>query len=96
MYETLVQGRLDAYEEEADKVGMLFTVRTGYFPSGSVMLLDRLINTRYESNNQHYRRESVKQRSGWLSTELQRYRGLKVSFFDQKPRWQKFKALLDN
>lgn len=95
MYETLIQGRLDAYEQEADTLGLLYTARTGYFPSAAVMLIDRLINTRYESNNQHYRRESVKLRSTWLATELLKYRGLNVSFFDHKQRWEKHKALLD-
>ena len=96
MYETLVQGRLDAYEQEADAIGLVYSARTGYSPLASQVLLNRLINTRYESNNQHYRRESVKQRQAWLDQELEAYRRMNVDYLDQVSRWKRMKKLLDH
>ncbi|MDP2173701.1 MAG: M48 family metallopeptidase [Candidatus Cloacimonadaceae bacterium] len=95
MFNTLIQGRLDAYEQEADIVGLRYLARAGYHPQNAAELLTRLINIRYESNNQHYRRDSIRERSAWLNSELAKYKGLKLPFFDHKDRWNNQKALMD-
>lgn len=62
MYETIIQGRLDAYEKEADEIGMLLSARAGYNPIVLSSLLNRIYRLPLDSNNQHYRKESIKQR----------------------------------
>ncbi|MDZ4183126.1 MAG: M48 family metalloprotease, partial [Candidatus Cloacimonadaceae bacterium] len=95
MFNTLIQGRLDAYEKEADIVGLRYLARAGYHPQSAADLLLRLQNTRYESNNQHYRRDSVRERSAWVNSELVKYKGAKVPFFAHSDRWLRHKALMD-
>jgi len=51
MFETLIQGRLDAYEQEADQLALVFMARSGYQPGAAVTLLSRLLDARSESNN---------------------------------------------
>jgi len=95
LYDTLIQGRLDEYEEEADLLGMLFTARSGYDPGVAPNLIARLLNTRYESNNQHYRRDSIRQRSVWIGQESARYKPGKLPYFLQENRYNQHKLLLD-
>jgi len=66
MYETIIKGRLDAYEQEADEMGMLLTARAGYNPVVLSSLLNRLNRSSMESNNQHYRKENIQQRMVWV------------------------------
>lgn len=66
MYETIVKGRLDAYEQEADEIGMLLTARAGYDPKTLSSLLNRLVKSSVTSNNQHYRIENIQQRITWV------------------------------
>jgi len=95
MAATLTEGRLDAYEEEADELALLFMVRSGYDPRAGESLLNKLLNTRYESNNQHYRRESVKERLAMLKNKLNRYYNPRLRFVNDHPRFATAKALLD-
>lgn len=95
IFETLIQGRLDAYEKEADAVALRYMARSGYNPAASTNLLARLHATRYESNNQHYRKEIIAQRILWLKNELQQYRSPKTKFFDHARRWQDKQTLLN-
>lgn len=95
MASTLTEGRLDAYEEEADELATLFLVRSGYTPKAGEELLTKLLNTRYESNNQHYRRESVKQRLTLLQKKLNRFTNPRLRFVNDHPRFANVKALLD-
>lgn len=87
MYNTLIEGRLDAYEEEADKLGLLFIARSGYDPLSAKQIIQRLLNTRYESNNQHYRRDSVRAREVWINKESIKYQKQKVSYFNHEQRF---------
>jgi len=91
----LIQGRLDEYEEEADILGMLFTARSGYDPTVAPKLITRLLNTRYESNNQHYRKDSIRLRSGWIGKESGKYQKTKQGFFQNESRYLQHKSLLD-
>jgi len=66
IYNTLISGRLDAYEEEADRLALLFMARATYDYQVSGELLNRLLASRIDSNNQHYRKESLRQRLALL------------------------------
>lgn len=95
IFESLIQGRLDAYEKEADAVALRYLARAGYNPSAASNILARLHATRYESNNQHYRKESIAQRIMWLKSEMQAYRSPKNKFFDHSRRWQDMQYLIN-
>ncbi len=72
MYETIIKGRLDAYEKEADEMGMILSARAGFNPTVLSSLLFRLSKSGQDSNNQHYRLENIKQRSAWVENFLTR------------------------
>jgi|GEM_PF-3478344 len=95
MAAVITEGRLDAYEEEADELALLFIARSGYDPQAGITLLTKLLNTRYESNNQHYRRESVKQRLSLMKNKLGRYKVPKLVFAMDNPRFAGFHNQLD-
>ncbi len=80
MFETLIQGRLDEYEREADIIGLLYTARTGYDASHSNQLLRRMVSSGTASNNDHYRQESIKTRMQWVSSESSRYTSNRLKF----------------
>ena len=67
IYETLIEGRLDKYEEEADQVGMIIAARAGYNPLRLISLLDKIEKYSLKSNNQHYRQEIISQRKKWAT-----------------------------
>jgi len=87
MYETLIEGRLDAYEREADDLGILFAARAGYDPAQSLELLKRLYSTRTRSNNEHYRPESIMQRVNWVKELSSKHQKRKQKYFSHPDRW---------
>jgi len=72
IYETLIEGRLDQYEKEADRVGMIVAARAGYDPHGLLKMLDKIGRNTVKSNNQHYRPDIITQRKGWVAEYLQK------------------------
>jgi len=54
IYETIFEGRLAGYEDEADIYGMISAARAGYQPDALVSYLQRLNQSTYLSGNQHY------------------------------------------
>ncbi len=72
IFETIIQGRLDQYEEEADYIGMIYAVRAGYDPNVFLTLLNRLITQGNLSNNEHYTAESNRMRIGKMSTNIRK------------------------
>ncbi|MDD2332326.1 MAG: M48 family metalloprotease [Candidatus Cloacimonetes bacterium] len=88
MYESLIDGRLDAYEKEADDFGILFTARAGYDPSQSIELLNRLLASRSQSNNQHYRPESISERTTWVKRQAALHSKPRQKYFTHSARWQ--------
>jgi len=96
MAATLTEGRLDTYEEEADAVALLLLARSGYNPKAGEELLTKLLNTRYESNNQHYRRQSVQERLKLIKTKTARLKNSRLHFISDHPRFTTHKAFLDS
>jgi hypothetical protein len=59
--------------KKSRRTGFASSGRSGYNPQAGEALLTRLLNTRYESNNQHYRRQSVQERLKLIKTKAARY-----------------------
>lgn len=91
IYENLVEGRLDMYEQEADSFGLLYLARTGYDPQAAVNLLMRLNRNASASNNQHYRPESIKERLNWVSKDASRYNSRKLKYFTHTERFTSYR-----
>jgi len=89
MFETLIQGRLDEYEREADLAGLLYTARAGYNTSQSSILLQRMTTAGTVSNNDHYRQESVSARLQWVSSEAARYANNRLKFNTLRDRYKR-------
>jgi hypothetical protein len=81
IYNTLISGRLDAYEEEADRLALSFMARAAYDYRVSSGLLNRLLSSRIESNNQHYRKESLRQRLLFLRENLRRLEPMNLPLY---------------
>ena len=75
IYETLVEGRLDQYEQEADQLGMIYAARSGYDPLALDSVLKKLQNA--TCNNQHMRSEIVMKRIAWLNASKGRFRPIR-------------------
>lgn len=91
MFESLIQGRLDEYELEADQLALIFMARSGYKPAAASALMSRLYGRGNESNNQHYRLESIATRVTGIDNELRKYRDT-GSHFLHSERLQRYKA----
>ena len=74
IYETIYQGRLEEYEEEADKLALLYTARAGYNPQALEHILMRLILLGKASNNEHYTQAQI----GWRKDLVEN----KLNFYD--------------
>ena len=59
IYDTIYQGRMDAYEVEADSYGTLYAARAGYKSSVIHSLLQRLLHSERGSTNEHYTPEQI-------------------------------------
>jgi hypothetical protein len=86
-YEIIYAGRLDQYESEADQFGMLLAARSGYDPAALADLLQRMILSKTESTNEHYRPQANKKRLAEIRKELQSGRW-KGEFERFEERWQ--------
>ena len=73
IYETIYQGRLEEYEEEADKLGLLYAARAGYNPQALEHILMRLILLGKASNNEHYTQSQIGWRKDLVESKLDSY-----------------------
>ena len=73
IYETIYQGRLEEYEEEADKLGLLYAARAGYNPQALEHILMRLIMLGKASNNEHYTQAQIGWRKDLVENKLNSY-----------------------
>jgi hypothetical protein len=85
---------VDEYEEEKPTFWNAVTARSGYDPHLAPKLITRLLNTRYESNNQHYRKDSIRLRSGWIARKAGSIRK-QAAFSKTKAEYLQHKSLLD-
>jgi len=90
MFESLIEGRLDIYEAEADAFALLYIARTGYDPQAASDLLQRMASRNAASNNQHYRPESTKDRASRIQKESTKYHNRKLKYFRQQERFQRY------
>lgn len=71
VYEVIYAGRLEKYEEEADKLALIYASRAGYDPYAFEDLLGRLIMIGQSSNNEHYTLEQIGWRRNLISQRLE-------------------------
>ena len=71
IYETIYQGRLEVYEEEADGLALLYTARAGYYPNALEHILMRLILLGKASNNEHYTQDQIGWRKDLVEEKLE-------------------------
>jgi len=70
VYEIIYAGRLEKYEEEADKLALIYAARAGYDPQAFEDLLSRLIMIGQSSNNEHYTLEQIGWRKDLIEQQL--------------------------
>lgn len=75
MFEYLVNGRMQEYEKEADKLGLAFMAQAGFNPSSAKNILKRIQTVAFSpiSSNQHYNQQNISERLDWLDRELKQY-----------------------
>ncbi len=74
IYETIFEGRLKAYEDEADIYGMTYAARAGYRPVALANFLTKLTSGGDLSGNQHYTPAQNAERLQKVRTWLQKNR----------------------
>jgi len=87
IYETIVNGRLQAYEKEADELAVLYASRAGYNGRAMIDLLNRLKNSDSQSNNEHYTQEQIQERISRISNFLSTLPNCN-NLFNFKARWK--------
>ena len=76
-YETIFQGRLGDYEEEADEIGLLYVARSGYDPQAMIDFLKRVGSSHSMQGTEHY------------SPSQNQLRITRLSKYLSHKRWQK-------
>jgi hypothetical protein len=92
-YETIFSGRLEGYELEADRLGMLYAARSGYDPTAMARLLERLAKAHTISTNEHYQADQIRKRLRAMKQVIASGR-FKGRFFSNPERWQTYAASL--
>ncbi len=88
IYETIVNGRLQSYEKEADELAVIYASRAGYNSRHMLNLLQRLNHSSSKTNNEHYTQEQIEERIERISKNLSSL-PLSSNLFDHKDRWNK-------
>jgi len=88
IYETIVNGRLQAYEKEADELAVLYVSRAGYNGRHMLNLLQRLKHSSSKTNNEHYTQEQIDDRIERISNNLAALQ-LSRELFSHKDRWNR-------
>lgn len=73
IFNMLINGRLQSYEQEADRLGLMFMARTGFDPRAAKAILTRINSTAYSPVNEHYTKQNINARLGWLSQEMKQF-----------------------
>lgn len=94
-YETIFNGRLEEYEEEADYLAMIYSLRAGYDYSRLLDLLTRLYAFETESTNEHYSMSQIRDRITALETNIKQIKiSHKIELMDKQYRWENMKEKL--
>ena len=94
-YETIFNGRLAQYEEEADYLAMIYSLRAGYDYSRLPDLLQRLYAFETESTNEHYSRPQIADRLTALKENIKKIKiSHKIILMDKQYRWENMKEKL--
>ena len=88
IYETIVNGRLQSYEKEADELAVLYASRAGYDGRQMLDLLQRLKHSSSQTNNEHYTQEQIEERIERISKSLSSL-PLNTNLFDHRDRWNR-------
>lgn len=91
IYETIVNGRLQSYEKEADELAVLYASRAGYNGMHMLNLLQRLKHSSSKTYNEHYTQEQIDERIRRISNNLSSLQ-LNGELFDHKDRWNRRKG----
>jgi len=87
IFETIFQGRLEAYEEDADYIGMIYATRAGYDSRQILNLLHRLAQKNTESTNEHYTHKQIEKRLILIEQNFQTI-SYPENLFDFRSRWE--------
>jgi hypothetical protein len=87
-YETIFGGRLARYELDADRIGLIYTARSGYDPKALETMLARLKKARTKSTNEHYTFLQIEQRLKGIKVALNSIPP-ELNYFHFTERWQK-------
>ena len=87
IFETLVNGRMEQYEKEADELAVIFASRAGYNGEELLTLLNRLKNNSSQTTNEHYTQKQITDRIGMMKDFLSRL-DLPSDLFNNKTRWE--------
>ncbi len=94
-YETIFNGRLAQYEEEADFMAMVYALRAGYDYSRLPDLLQRLYELQTESTNEHYSSTQIADRITALEINIKKLKiSHKIDLMDKKYRWENMQEKL--
>jgi peptidase M48-like protein/SH3 domain-containing protein len=94
-YETIFNGRLAKYEEEADYLAMIYSLRAGYDYSRLPDLLQRLYAFEIESTNEHYSLKQIADRLTALEKNIKQIKiSHKIVLMDKQYRWETMKEKL--
>ena len=88
IFETVMNGRLQAYEKEADELAVIYAARAGYNSRQMLTLLQRLKSSSSQSTNEHYTQDQITERIEIVRDELAGIT-LPNNLFDNKDRWER-------
>ena len=88
IFETLINGRLEKYEKEADELAIIFASRAGYNGKEMLTLLNRLKTNSSQTTNEHYTQKQITDRLALIQKFLAKT-NLPSDLFNQKARWEK-------
>ena len=92
-YETIFEGRLARYELDADRIGLIYTARSGYDPKALETMLARLKKAKTKSTNEHYTTLQIEQRLMGIKVALNSIPS-ELNYFHFTERWQKNTTVL--
>jgi hypothetical protein len=95
IYETIFNGRLEEYEEEADFLAMIYSLRAGYQYRQLLNLLKKIYMADCESTNEHYTHDQIAKRIDDLEKNKEKIDvSSNILFMDNQERFLRIQNLL--